>query len=381
MPAQTYVDVHIIQTVPPSNLNRDDSGAPKQAVYGGTRRARVSSQAWKRATRKAFTEAQDRAQEATRTQRLPRILTDEVAARTGGDRAVVERVVNAVLDPLGVTKGKREAETAYLLFLGRSQVDRLATEISERFGELSSLEGKALEASAKEIDAAAVLSTGHPLAVALFGRMVADLASLNVDAAVQVAHAISTHAVSTEFDYFTAVDDEKDRSHGDDVGAGMIGTVEFNSSTLYRYATIGLHLLVDNLGGSREDAVAGVKQFIRAFATSIPSGHQSSFAHRTLPEALIVAIRDDQPVNLVSAFEAPVGSQPGGYANASIEGLARRLTETGQLWGSMPSRVLAVYRASANQTGVVEEAFGPAMSLDQLIEDVGLALEPETVPT
>lgn len=368
-----YIDVHVIQTVPPSNLNRDDAGAPKQAIFGGVRRARVSSQAWKRATRKAFAQWQEPAEQAVRTQRIARLVADAVMVRTEGvERDVVDGIVAAVLKPLNVSPGKREAETAYLLFVGRRQIERLGELIAERLPELVKLSDKELEAAAAEIPAAAELSTGHPLDVALFGRMVADLPSLNVDASVQVAHALSTHAVETEFDYFTAVDDAKDREQGDDAGAGMIGTVEFNSATLYRYATVGFHQLVENLGGSVEDAIVGVQRFVEGFTRSVPSGHQNSFAHQTLPEALVVVVRDDQPINLVGAFERPVRANGDGYASASIQELAKKLKEAEDLWGAAPRMVAALYLPAVKDA--VEGAFGPPAAIDELIEALGNAL-------
>lgn len=369
----TYIDVHVIQTVPPSNLNRDDAGAPKQAIYGGVRRARVSSQSWKRATRKAFARWQAPTEQAVRTQRIAKLVADSVMARTEGvERDAVDGIVAAVRKSLKVTAGKREAETAYLLFVGRRQIERIAELIAERLPELVQLSGKELDDAAAEIPAAAELSAGHPLDVALFGRMVADLPSLNVDAAVQVAHALSTHAVETEFDYFTAVDDDKDTEKGDDAGAGMIGTVEFNSATLYRYATVGLHQLVENLGGSLEDAVVGVQRFVEGFARSVPSGHQNSFAHQTLPEAVVVVVRDDQPINLVGAFERPVRVNGDGYASVSIQELAKKLTEAERLWGATPRMVVALYPPAVKDA--VEGAFGAAVPIDDLIGALGTAL-------
>jgi CRISPR-associated protein Cas7/Cse4/CasC subtype I-E len=121
--------------------------------------------------------------------------------------------------------------------------------------------------------------------IALFGRMVADDPTLNTDACAQVAHSISTHKVSNEYDYFTAVDDF---SSEDSAGAGHIGTVEFNSSTLYRYATVAVHELYKQLAGDTADAVC---EFVRAFICSMPTGKQNTFANRTLPDAVLVALR------------------------------------------------------------------------------------------
>lgn len=157
--------------------------------------------------------------------------------------------------------------------------------------------------------------------------MVADDTDLNVDAACQVAHAISTHAAENEYDFFTAVDDEKNRSEEEDAGAGMIGTVEFSSATMYRYATVNLDMLVENLGDG-EAALRALEVFIRGFCLSMPTGKQNTFANRTLPEAIVVSIRDDQPVSLVGAFEEPVPEASGtGYVDRSVRALAQ-YTET-----------------------------------------------------
>ena len=369
---RTYIDIHVIQTVPPSNLNRDDAGSPKQAMFGGVRRARVSSQAWKRATRMHFVERTPPAAQATRTARISALLRDGLVARTDLDAAQADRVTSALLAPLEIKGGKKKENTAYLLFFGRAQLDRIIEQAAARLGAgTTELSDKALAAVLTDISVRAELGVGHPIDVALFGRMVADLPDLNVDAAVQVAHAISTHAVETEFDYFTAVDDEKDLSLGDDAGAAMIGTIEFNSATLYRYATVCLHELIHNVGGATDDAVDAVRRFVDGFIRSMPTGHQSSFAHRTLPDAVVVVVRDDQPVNLVSAFERPVRPKrsEGGYAAASLVALASAAAEVGERWGGEPRLVGATYAApvSEGDQAIVSRAFGDSVPFDHLL--------------
>lgn len=344
MPTRTYVDVHILQTVPPSNLNRDDAGSPKQAVYGGARRARVSSQAWKRAARLAFTDHVPETELATRTKRISTLLADRLAVRTGLNVELATRVVTHLLTPLDIKAGKKAAETAYLLFFGRPQIDRLVDLVADRAGELAVLDDKALATAVGDLPVKEQLATGHPIDVALFGRMVADIPGLNVDAATQVAHAISTHAVETEFDYFTAVDDENTES----TGAGMIGTVEFNSATLYRFATVGIHQLLDNLGGDVEATMTALEVFLTAFAYSMPSGHQNTFGNRTLPGLVSVVLREDQPVNLVSAFEEPVHSKAG-IATESEQRLIAEMTRTTELWGLAPIAVFSTYSPSLDE--------------------------------
>jgi CRISPR system Cascade subunit CasC len=369
MPQPTlFVEIHILQSVPPSNINRDDSGTPKQAVYGGARRARVSSQAWKRATRIEFAMAEPSADRATRTKRIAALLAERLARPqtedgAGLEAAQADRLAAALLEPLGIKKSaKKEEQSAYLLFFGKRQLDDLIRLLGDRVTDLAALPDKELAAEVKKLPVVSALSTGHPAEVALFGRMVADLKDLNVDAAVQVAHALSTHAVRTEFDYYTAVDDE----NTDDSGAGMIGTVEFNSSTLYRYAVLGAHQLRDNLTSAEATREAAVR-FVDAFTRSMPTGHQNSFAHRTLPHLVLVTVRTDQPVNLVSAFEEPVtGNQ--GLAAESALALAGELRSVGETWGSVPLRTLATYALEGDK---LTDAFGPSLPFRVLLDEVG----------
>ncbi|MFI9410163.1 type I-E CRISPR-associated protein Cas7/Cse4/CasC [Nocardia gamkensis] len=316
-----FIDVHVLQTVPPSNINRDDTGSPKTAVYGGVRRARVSSQAWKRATRTEFRELIDPASLGVRTKRVVELLAERIAsaipdadARLSA-AAQVLKDAGIVLDKPKKRKDKDDAEdlveqSKYLLFLSATQIDRLAQLA------IASAGGSKIDKSA----AKAAANGADSIDVALFGRMVADSADLNVDAAAQVAHAISVHAVNNEFDYYTAVDD---RAPEDNAGAGMIGVVEFNSSTLYRYATVNVAMLEENLG-DRAATVHAVETFLKAFVRSMPSGKQNTFANRTLPDAVVFSVRTDQPVNLVTAFEEPVEAIGAARAITAAKALATR---------------------------------------------------------
>ncbi|AVI00095.1 type I-E CRISPR-associated protein Cas7/Cse4/CasC (plasmid) [Streptomyces sp. WAC00288] len=362
-----FVEVHILQSLPPSNVNRDDSGTPKQAVYGGARRARVSSQAWKRATRTEYARQVPEADRATRTKRIATLLAQRLVqpADQGGaglTQEQADRLAAALLEPLGITKSaKKDDQSAYLLFFGKKQLDALVKLLDDRAAELAALGNEELKSEVKKLAVVQTLSTGHPAEVALFGRMVADLPTLNVDASVQVAHALSTHAARTEFDYYTAVDDENTEDHG----AGMIGTVEFNSSTLYRYAVLGVHQLRDNLSDADETRETAVR-FVDAFARSMPTGHQNSFAHRTLPHLVLLTVRTDQPVNLVSAYEEPVTGVTG-LAAESIVRLADELRAVGDTWGNKPLRTLATYTAEGDK---VTEVFGSSLPFPALLDSV-----------
>ncbi|MFF5037941.1 type I-E CRISPR-associated protein Cas7/Cse4/CasC [Nocardia salmonicida] len=357
-----YIDINILQTVPPANLNRDDQGNPKEAIYGGVRRSRVSSQAWKRAARVRFADRVPDHDLGTRTRRVAGELAKRLVDRTELNQEQAERLAGAALAPVGISAGKKAGATAYLLFVGNGQLDAVIDLIAENATELVGLDDAALAEQMKKLPVAEQFRDNHPLDVALFGRMVADIPSLNVDAAVQVAHALSTHAVEAEFDYFTAVDDTNEK---DDPGAGMIGTIGFNSATLYRYATIGLDQLRHNLGET--DAVLeAVDVFVDSFARSMPTGHTNSFAHRTLPSLVAITVRDDQPVNLVSAFEKPITSLQGGIAELSALKLAAEQHRTTEMWGDKPSHAAITHAFGADTDKALTEVFGSALTFDEL---------------
>ena len=200
--------------------------------------------------------------------------------------------------------------------------------------------------------------------LALFGRMVADAPDLNVDASAQVAHAISVHPVDNEFDYFTAVDD---KAPEDNAGAGMIGTVEFNSSTLYRYATVNVDELHKGLGEVAATSAA-VAAFVRSFITSMPTGKQNTFANRTLPEAVVVSIRDKQSVNLAGAFEeAIVATNAGSRLKEACGRLVEYAKGINHTYSQAPV-VTYVLRVGA-QTASLDE-LGDNLSLDDLVQRV-----------
>ena len=329
----TYVDIHIIQNLPPSCVNRDDSGSPKSAVYGGVRRLRVSSQSWKRATRLYFNDLLDAKDVGVRTKRVVEVLaeriTEDAPELTGDAVTLAEGVFKAARIKLSPPRGKKDTpqESGYLLFLSTSQIARLA-----ELAIASARDGETLDAKTVK----KIFKEAHAVDIALFGRMVADDTDLNVDAACQVAHAISTHAAENEYDFFTAVDDDKSRSEEEDAGAGMMGTVEFSSATMYRYATVNLDMLVENLGDD-DAALRALEVFIKGFCLSMPTGKQNTFANRTLPEAVVVSVRDDQPVSLVGAFEKPIRTnEADGYLARSVEALAEHARAIEDNYGLKP---------------------------------------------
>ena len=365
-----YVDVHILQTVPPANLNRDDLGRPKEAYYGGARRSRVSSQAWKRATRMQFAEEVPAYDLGTRTKKIGVLLAARIADRTGLEADSAARLAGAMLAPLGIKAGKKLGDTAYLLFYGQRQLESIVDLVAQRATHLAALDKSDLADAIGEMDMDLLgkLASGHPVDVALFGRMVADIPKINVDAAVQVAHALSTHATEPEIDYFTAVDDE---SAKDEPGAGMIGNISFNSATLYRYATVGLHQLAQNLDGTPAPLDA-LELFVSAFARSMPTGYVNSFAHGTRPSLVAVVVRGDQPVNLVTAFEDPVPADAG-IAAESARRLALEYSTSVKSWGDTPLHTAICHsiaphdKKNATVPSALTTAFGETVTFPNLL--------------
>ncbi len=341
-----YLDLHVLQTVPPSCINRDDTGSPKTAIYGGTRRARVSSQAWKKAIRDMFCNTLDSSLLGQRTLKV----LDMVAGRIAAIDSSLDGTALAkkALEAAGIAfSKKKEDDAAALFFMGAAQADAIAKiAADESFAPTSTETKKALKEA---------LNSNCSADIALFGRMVANDPTLNVDACAQVAHSISTHAVRNEFDYFTAVDD---LSPEDSSGAGHLGTVEYNSSTLYRYATVNVLDLFKYLG---DDTAEVVRSFTEAFVRSMPTGKQNTFANRTLPDTVYVTLRADQPINLVGAFECPM-KEGAGYVEQSQKRLADHAEQVYKNFAGEPIAAWAV--------GGGMDEIAKVMPLNELLECV-----------
>lgn len=320
------IQIHMLQNYAPSNLNRDDSGSPKSSVFGGHPRGRISSQCLKRSIRRSITFNEAFAGEAllaARTKRLP-LLIDEALAELGADdetrRAIVARVpeIGQESDKREKTIDPEKAETRQLIFIGSGEARQIAEKLLSKYGEVGAKKWPDLKID----DITKNLGGELPRSVdiAMFGRMTTSAAFEDVAAAVQVAHALSTNRVVNEYDYFTAVDDLKPRS--EDAGAGMIGDVEFNSSTYYKYFNIHWEQLVGNLGGDVEVAGRAVAALIEAAAFAQPSGKQNSFAAQNLPDFVMVEVSPrNVPISLANAFAIPVDGRRGSLVAQSIDRL------------------------------------------------------------
>lgn len=333
-----FIDLYDLQNVPPSNLNRDDTGSPKTARYGGTLRSRVSSQAWKRAMREMFPTLLDSEKLGVRTKNAVSLIRDAIVAKRPDLADDAESLATCALAATGVNvkesdragKDKGTLTTDYLIFIAHREIGQLA-DAAIGWHDAGVDTTKPNAAMKKEIDV--VFHGTQAVDIALFGRMLADAPDLNTDASAQVAHAISVDTITPEYDYFTAVDD---CASDDNAGAAMIDTVGFNSSTLYRYATLNVDSLYDQLKDATA-AVEGAAAFVEAFIRSMPTGKQNSFANRTLPGTCVVVLRDTQPVNVVDAFEDPVRAENGlSISRQAAVRLGRKLKYVQDAYGEQP---------------------------------------------
>lgn len=374
---KTLIEIHALQNFAPSNLNRDDTGAPKDALFGGSRRARVSSQCGKRAIRQFFGEKVDEGvfeadELAVRTKRVYQAIADALAGR----RELVEALAKAEIALSYVKlKAAEGGKSQYLLFLGKREIQSLADAVHEHWDEIVAVaEADAEKPKSKTKKAAAsgapkelqvriesIFNGGRAVDVALFGRMLADMPEKNQNAACQVAHALSTHAVEREFDFYTAVDDLKPEEIA---GADMMGTVEFNSACYYRYAVVDWRQLLENLQDDGELAMRGLRAFLQGFVLAEPTGKQNTFAAHNPPEFVVISVcRNAAPRSYANAFETAIRTSIGeSLTRKSAEALC---TKARDLHAAYPrdgkTFVLDLTRAERGGFGETMESLGPML--------------------
>ena len=375
-----HLELHIIQSVPVACLNRDDLNSPKTAVFGGVQRARVSSQSWKRAIREMAKSMDSAMFKGNRTRRmvyeLARILeakgiTKDIAVIIAEQVASIVETLDSKIDADGFKKIKT------LMFFSDAEYDAIANAVTndikasaeklkssskavetfketmkkiddakkqgEAEKELEKLE-KELEKNKKALlkafgdrsirDAIKSAQLKDAADIALFGRMVANDHSLTVEAASMFSHALSTHKVDNEIDFFAAVDDLQPKEES---GAGMTSTLEFNSATYYRFAALNLDMLADadHLGSlTKEERQSVVRTFVEATVKAIPGARKNTMNGNTLPAYVLGVVREKgHPIQLVNAFENPVRSSQG-YAVKSEELLKSEYAKLADIWGS-----------------------------------------------
>ncbi|PZG19198.1 type I-E CRISPR-associated protein Cas7/Cse4/CasC [Micromonospora craterilacus] len=370
------IELHLLQSFPVSNLNRDDIGQPKTATFGGQLRGRISSQSLKRAARLLFNSYGLGADETgVRTKRLVERAAGLLRDECNRDHEEAVGVVSSGLLALGFGLDKRRKTlTEYLLFVGNEagklladycerDWDRLASDAADRAKAAEKKKADATEEKKSKVkpdkqtleEAARILDASRVVDVALFGRMIADNKDFSVNAASQVAHAISTHAVVNEYDYYTAVDDLQPE---DESGADMIGTVDFNSACYYRYANLHLDQLTENLRGDTELVARATRAWLEAFIDAVPSGKQNSTAALTPPETLLVVARDRGAWNLANAFLKPVTGND--LMVTSTQQLFGHFNRLRRFYGEDDLRAVVAASISADVAGLAEKEVAPS---------------------
>lgn len=325
----TFLQLHLLTAYPPANLNRDDTGRPKTCVFGGSPRLRISSQSLKRAWRTSEVfEAVVKDKMGARTQRIGAEVFNYLREK-GMDAAKATPVARQIADVFGKLKPETDAKptfTEQLVFVAPEERAR-AFALADK-----ALSGETIDPKAEDI----LVKADTAADIAMFGRMLADDPSFNREASAQVAHALTTHKVIVEDDYYVAVDDLKDPAEREDAGTSFIGVQEFAAGLFYLYACVDADLLKRNLNGDASLAADAVEALLRSAATVSPRGKQASFASRARASFVMVERGSQQPRSLAAAFLKPVtpSEGEGDLAVASIARLAAFRDALDQAYGA-----------------------------------------------
>lgn len=319
----TRIEYHIIQSFPVTCLNRDDVGAPKSAIVGGVPRARVSSQCWKRQVRLAMPEFDITL--GFRTKKIAELVS-KACITLGASQDEADKCGEAIAKELGDDT---------LLFISETEAQALAIYAQSLTFDATKIKAKELAKVAKK----AFNPAFDALDIALFGRMVAKATEMNIEAASSFSHAISTHKVTNEVEYFTAIDDCKEEQ-----GSAHIGSLEFNSATYYRYISLDLGQLAQTLGteemvASTEQLQLAIEAFTKALFVAVPSARQTTQSGASPWEFARVLVRKGQGLQV--PFETPVKAQQGGFLQPSIDELKSYIDKkkiiAGSLFGELGS--------------------------------------------
>ena len=295
-----FLQLHLLTAFGPSNLNRDDTGRPKSVTFGGVPRIRVSSQSLKRAWRTSdvFKDALD-GYLADRTQRLGKDIYDHLLKKGANDERALE-IARAVAGTFGKIKSAKDKDPTFieqLAFVSPGERKAAFAAAEEALATDAKVEGPSPDL---------LKATDSTADIAMFGRMLADTPKFNREAAVQVAHAITTHGATAEDDYYTAVDDLKSRDEPDDAGAGFVGLQEFGAGLFYLYICVDRDLLLKNLDGNKNVRDSALAALVEAAATVAPKGKQASFASRARALYVLAEKGTAQPRSLAAAFLKPI---------------------------------------------------------------------------
>lgn len=343
----TRIEFHILQSFPVTCLNRDDVGAPKTAVVGGVTRARVSSQCWKRQVRLAMHDFDFPM--GTRTKLIGKLISNKCIEF--GATSEQAQACGEIIESIFIKKDKKnkkskenksddldknievEKDNDTLLFLSPKEIKIIATAFKENNfipnAIITETESKKQAAELTKL-IGPVEKVVDALDIALFGRMVAKAADMNVEAAASFAHAISTHKVSNEVEFFTALDDLQDEP-----GSAHMGSLEFNSATYYRYVSLDVGQLAQTLGP--DDLKKAVAAFAQALFVAVPNARQTTQSGASPWEFARVLVRKGQRLQV--PFEQPVKARGEGYLQPSIEALKGYLDKKEKLSGSLFGKV------------------------------------------
>ncbi len=377
------VEIHMLQNHAPSNLNRDDTGSPKDCTFGDVRRSRISSQCLKRSIRKStvFEEEMKEAGIGIRTRLLPELVKNALVK----DGIPAELAVAAAkkVSGFGNKEGKEQddLETAQIMFVSPKELDVIIKLVKDE------IKGKKTAADIEKVTAKDLQAKMGKLGIqpmtpdiALFGRMITSNAFQDIEASMQVAHAISTNKIEPEFDFFTAVDDKKGKGEEmEEKGAGMMGDVEFNSACYYKYFTLDVDGFIENMAlnapDKRADAIQVLLKMLPAFLKSAiytsPSGKQNTFAAHQLPDAVLIEIRPKKiPISYANAFIQPAKSNgKKDLVLDSIEKLAKHVNVINDKF-SLESikRLWFTARADEDLAGIAIKDVVPCKTIDELLK-------------
>ena len=327
------IELHILQSFPVTCLNRDDLGAPKSALFGGVPRARVSSQCWKRAVREYFHNTDKQFSETVRTKYLLHLFADTIKkedhSKSDEDSISIAKKILSVSSGDKKLFGKlddRKGIVDTLFFISEQTATAIVKYVLKKLSE-----NESYTPTFREISEMLKEQVSDAADIALFGRMVAADATNTVEGAALFSHALSTHAVRSELDFFSAVDDEK--KDADDAGAGQIGTIEYSSACYYRYIGVNLDLLKRSNLFNQEQITAVLENFVRAAILANPSARKNSMFGQGLPSYVLAIKRSGQPISLANAFEKPVLAKNGGFVEPSIAAIKKEWADIKAAFG------------------------------------------------
>ena len=385
----TIISIHILRSLPPHCVNRDQAGLPKIAAFGGVQRSRVSSQAQKRAWRTSM--GQDDVPLSTRTREAYQLLTEPLTKK-GHDAEDAWKVTAAFLPLFVATVPTAESEderqiAMSIMALSEEEIKAIVDGLHECFevalltisqdkkdkkGKLIVEKDSPLRALAKKLTARFQGWT-RAMDIAMFGRMVASNDNLEIPAAIQVAHMLSTSASAPELDYWTGLDDLA-------ANAAMLGETYFASAVYYQNANIDWDELLENLSQERNLACRGVRALLRSVALRLPSGRRNGFFGDSVPGLMLVEKRNGAAFSLANAFETPIATRDGGLMHRSARALATYWPFVNNFAGA-PSHVWVLPGAPEVAMGLDETPLHPdsfkgpgtlrwIVTLDELVEAV-----------